>query len=186
VQGAGGAAAQRRTLIRTGRPHVWPALAALAVAFAASEASGQLVASHLAQGASRVIVPGLLSLTVLHNRGVAFGLLPRLPSPVTIAVALTVLAVVLYNGGAWLTTGVGQWGLGLVAGGALDNIWERVRSGYVLDYLDLHVWPVFNAADTAIVVGAGLLLVLALCAGGPHELRAARTPPDRRPADPGG
>ena len=46
-------------------------------------------------------------------------------------------------------------------GGALSNILERLRAGYVLDYLDVHVWPVFNLADTAIVVGA-ILLVLAL------------------------
>jgi signal peptidase II len=59
-------------------------------------------------------------------------------------------------------------------GGALGNITDRLRFGYVVDYLDIHVWPVFNLADTAIVIGAGLL-VLAL-RGGPT------TGPTRRPS----
>jgi signal peptidase II len=112
-------------------------------------------------GTERVVVPNVLSLRELHNSGVAFGLLPGLSRIAAVILALTLLGMVFYNKSAWSAALVGQWGLGLMVGGALGNIVERLRFGYVLDYLDLHVWPVFNLADATIVVGAGLL-VLAL------------------------
>ncbi|HXX39616.1 MAG TPA: signal peptidase II [bacterium] len=142
--------------------------AALVLAWSVAQAADWVVATIVAPGTDRVVVPGLLSLTRRENSGVAFGLLAQLPVPVTVAVALTVLAVVLYNRNAWLVTSAGQWGLGLMIGGAFANITDRLRFGYVLDYLDVHVWPVFNLADTAIVVGAGLL-VLALRGGAPRD-----------------
>lgn len=154
---------------------------ALALAFGVAQGAGRAVALHVAPGTDRVVVPGLLSLSLRENPGVAFGLLAQLPTPVTVAVALTVLAVVLYNRDAWLATGSGQWGLGFMLGGALGNITDRLRFGYVLDYLDVHVWPVFNLADTAIVIGAGLL-VLAL-RGGPTT-RPARSAPGGGPGAP--
>jgi signal peptidase II len=160
---------------------VWAA--ATVLAFGAAQAAGRAVMLHVAPGTERVVVPGLLSLTLRENPGVAFGLLAQLPAPVTIAVALTVLAVVFYNRGAWLATSSGQWGLGLMLGGALANITDRLRYGYVLDYLDVHVWPVFNLADTAIVIGAGLL-VLAL-RGRPAERRTAAGRPRTCAADVG-
>jgi len=150
---------------------VW--VVALVLAFGAAQGAGRAVAVHVAPGTDRVVVPGVLSLTLRENPGVAFGLLAQLPTPVTVVVALTVLAVVLYNRAAWMATGSGQWGLGFLLGGALGNIADRLRYGYVLDYLDVHVWPVFNLADTAIVIGAGLL-VLAL-RGGPTTGPARRS-----------
>jgi signal peptidase II len=96
---------------------------------------------------------------VLHNTGVAFGLLAGLSPIVAVILALTLLGVLFYNRSARQGAPVGHWGLGLMIGGALGNVVERLRFGYVLDYLDLHVWPVFNLADAAVVVGAGLLVV---------------------------
>jgi signal peptidase II len=117
--------------------------------------------AHLAPGVERVVIPGVLSLTLLANTGIAFSLLRGLPPAVIIALALTVLAVAFYNRSAWPRTAAVRWGPGLVLGGAAANVVERLRYGYVIDYLDVHVWPVFNLADSAIVAGAGLL-VLAL------------------------
>lgn len=114
------------------------------------------------------MIPHLLSLTVLHNTGIAFGLLSGVGPGAVVALALTVLGVLLYNRGAWPSTTAGQWSVGLMVGGALGNIIERLRFGYVLDYLDVHVWPVFNLADTAIIVGAGLLLLTLTSAGDPR------------------
>jgi signal peptidase II len=170
VQGARGAAAQFRAL--TSRPrYIWVG-AAIAAFFAAQAA--RMLAAGLTPGAARVVLPGLVSLAPVENRGIAFGLLAHLPPAATVAVALTVLAVVLYNRDAWLAGSLGQYGFGLMLGGALSNILERLRAGYVLDYLDVHVWPVFNLADTAIVVGA-VLLVLALRVGAPQPKAAAGT-----------
>ncbi len=117
-------------------------------------------------GTERVVLPHLLSLTVLHNSGMAFGMLRGFPPLAAVVVTLTVLAVVFYNRGAWSAAPSGQWGLGLILGGALGNVVERLRFGNVVDYLDLHVWPVFNLADAAIACGAGLLLLAMARSGG--------------------
>jgi len=117
-------------------------------------------------GTEQVVVPHVLSLRVLHNTGVAFGLLAHLSPVATVILALTLLGVVFYNRSAWPVAVAGPWGLGLMLGGALGNIIERLRFGYVLDYLDFHVWPVFNLADAAIVVGAGLLALALSRSGG--------------------
>ncbi|MGH2668584.1 MAG: signal peptidase II, partial [bacterium] len=65
--------------------------------------------------------------------------------------------------------------LGCLLGGAAGNLIDRVRLGYVIDYLDLHVWPVFNLADVAVLIGGALLLVAAV------RQRPSREEP-RRPA----
>jgi signal peptidase II len=122
--------------------------------------------AQLVPGTERVLIPGVLSLTLLHNTGMAFSLLRGAPPAVIIVVALTVLAVALYNKDAWPRTALVGWGLGLVVGGAAANVAERLRFGYVIDYLDVHVWPVFNLADSAVVVGAGLLVWALLKTGG--------------------
>jgi signal peptidase II len=122
----------------------------------------------MALGTTRVLLPHVLSLAVVHNRGVAFGLLSGLRPFVVVAFALTVLAVIFYNRGAWPGALLGQWGLGCMLGGALGNIVDRLRFGYVVDYFDLHAWPVFNLADTAVVLGAGLLLLALVRSGDPR------------------
>jgi len=121
------------------------------------QATGWAVTRVASAGGERVIIPGVLSLVVLHNRGIAFGLLGRLSPAVAVALALTVLLTLFYNRGAWPGGLAEQWGYGLIVGGALGNVADRLRFGYVVDYLDVHVWPVFNLADAAIVLGAGLL-----------------------------
>lgn len=76
-------------------------------------------------------------------------------------VALIVVSVLLWkNNHAYIATGVG---LSLIMGGALGNLWDRLARGRVIDFLLVYIkqyqWPVFNLADSAIVVGAGLLIV---------------------------
>jgi signal peptidase II len=169
VQGARGAAAQRPSLDRqpgrrpaaraSRRPASWGlALAAFAFAFGSAVAADAAATAHLNPGVELVVVPRILSLTLLHNTGVAFSLFRSAPPFLIVVLALTVLAVALYNRNAWPRTGLVRCGLGLVVGGAAANVTERLRFGYVIDYLDVHVWPVFNLADSAVVVGAGLLV----------------------------
>lgn len=124
---------------------------------AADQGIKALVARTIPVSASVPVIPGVLSLTHVQNTGVSFGLLAGVSPLVTSLAALTLLAVLLYNGGRWLQTRGGGAGMALMAGGAVGNLVDRVRLGFVVDYLDLHVWPVFNFADSAIVVGAGVL-----------------------------
>jgi signal peptidase II len=113
------------------------------------------------------IIPGFFRLTHLENRGAAFGLFADSPSQWKIAIlvlfsviALVVVSVLLWkNSHAISTTGVG---LALILGGAIGNLWDRLSAGHVTDFLLFYVreyqWPAFNVADSAIVVGAALLV----------------------------
>jgi signal peptidase II len=145
-------------------PPSWLVAAAVSVA-AADQGIKALVIRSLPVGGSRPLVPAVLSLTHVQNSGVAFGWLARLPSLVTAAIALTLILALLYNRGRWLPTRAAGVGMALVTGGAAGNVLDRVGRGFVVDYLDLHFWPVFNLADIAIVLGAGIL-VIALAGGG--------------------
>jgi signal peptidase II len=107
------------------------------------------------------------------NRGVSFGMLggDQVPPWILSAVAIAV-CIGLF---VWLRrveqkfTG---WGIGLVMGGAIGNVIDRARWGAVFDFADFHVgqwhWPAFNVADSAIVVGVGLMLIDSLVGGRRH------------------
>jgi signal peptidase II len=126
-----------------------------------------LVAQKITLHDSIDIVPGLFRLTHVQNQGAAFGLFSDSPSEWKVAMlilfslaALAVVSALLWkNGNALNATAIA---LSLVFGGALGNLWDRVVSGRVIDFLDFyfgpHHWPAFNIADSAIVVGALLLL----------------------------
>jgi signal peptidase II len=113
------------------------------------------------------IIPGFFRLTHLENRGAAFGLFAESPSEWKVAIlvlfsaiALVVVSVLLWkNSHAMSTTGVG---LALILGGAIGNLWDRLSAGHVTDFLLFYIrdyqWPAFNVADSAIVIGAGLLV----------------------------
>ena len=124
------------------------------------------VVRSFAPGGSVEVIPGVLSLTYLQNTGIAFGLLRGVPLPVLVAAALTVIFLLFYN---WTRPRparardvTGRVALGCLLGGAAGNLIDRVRLGYVIDYVDLRVWPVFNLADAAVVIGGALLVVAAV------------------------
>lgn len=129
------------------------------------------------------IIPGFFRLTHTENTGAAFSLFADSTSPwrtsMLIAfsgIALVVVSVLLWkNNHDHLLTGVA---LSLIMGGALGNLWDRATSGRVVDFLLFYVkryqWPVFNLADSAIVVGAGLLVleILFQKSSGPEGIAA--------------
>jgi len=126
-----------------------------------------LVATHIALHDSLVVIPGFFRLTHVQNRGAAFGLFDDTPGDWKLVmlilfslVALTVVAVLLWKNSHVLSaTGIG---LSLVLGGALGNLWDRLMEKHVVDFLDFNLgtyhWPAFNVADSAIVIGAFLLV----------------------------
>jgi signal peptidase II len=126
-----------------------------------------LVAQKIALSDSVDVIPGVFRLTHVQNQGAAFGLFADSPSEWKVSMlilfsvaALAVVSALLWkNGNALNPTAIA---LSLVFGGALGNLWDRVASGRVVDFLDFylgsHHWPAFNIADSAIVVGALLLL----------------------------
>jgi signal peptidase II len=104
---------------------------------------------------------GPLKLTLSHNEGVAFGLAGGSGAPLVIVTVLA-LGVVLYlfsrnpaRPRMWIATG-------LLAGGAVGNLIDRIRAGAVTDFIELPHWPPFNLADCAISVGVVLLVLVYL------------------------
>jgi lipoprotein signal peptidase len=116
----------------------------------------------------RIVLTPFLNLTMVWNRGVTFGLLAGEAwwHPWALAaIALAVAAALAL----WLARAPDRWtalAIGLVLGGAIGNVIDRIRFGAVVDFVDLHAfgwhWYVFNLADSAIVIGVGLLLAHAL------------------------
>jgi signal peptidase II len=116
------------------------------------------VEAHLVPG-EQVAVLGPLGLTLSHNSGVAFGLASGSDAPLIAfaAGALVLVGVVLARN----PTLPGMWvAAGLLAGGALGNLADRVRAGAVTDYVEIGSWPPFNLADVAITAGVLLFAVV--------------------------
>jgi signal peptidase II len=134
------------------------ALIVCALVILADQALKEAVVSGLSPGEQIALLPGV-ELVSVRNRGVAFGLLGDVSG--WLLVLVTCLALALLGAffirqsdrpGIWL-------GVGLIAGGALGNLVDRIRDGAVIDYLSLPLWPTFNLADVAITVGVALLIL---------------------------
>jgi signal peptidase II len=142
-------------------------LIALAVVLT-DQATKEIVVRTMRLGQSIPIVPGYFDLTYVLNPGAAFSLLATLPEKIrnpffiAISVAAAIL-IIVYRARHLRGHRLASVSLGLVLGGAVGNLIDRIRYGVVVDFLDAHVhqyhWPVFNVADSAISVGVTLLLL---------------------------
>jgi len=128
----------------------------------------RLAAAHIGMYSHIQIIPGFFRLTHTENTGAAFSLFADSPGRWKIElligfslVAMVIVSVLLWKQTRALTmTGIA---LSLILGGAAGNFWDRVMSGRVVDFLLFYVkqyqWPVFNLADSSIVIGASLLVI---------------------------
>ncbi|HEV3254510.1 MAG TPA: signal peptidase II, partial [Candidatus Acidoferrales bacterium] len=142
---------------------IWFVLAVLAV----DQLSKFAVERFTALGSVRVVIPGYFNLVHTNNPGVAFGLLADSESPwmTSLLIAFSTAVMVFL---VWLlVTGragarLGQAGMALILGGAAGNVMDRLLRRSVTDFIDFHLrshhWYTFNVADSAIVVGAGMVL----------------------------
>jgi signal peptidase II len=137
-----------------------------------------LLGDYLPLHASKVIIPGFLDLVHVRNTGAAFSLLAGAQTGLRqyFFVAVTVLALVVMIYLLGRTPRHEVWtrrGLVLILAGALGNLVDRLRYGEVIDFLYFHLgnfhWPAFNVADSAITVGAGIMLVLLVKPATPTE-----------------
>jgi signal peptidase II len=139
---------RRRTAVRA-------ALVAAAV-LALDQVTKAIVRSEIARGEKVDVLPGI-DLVNTRNRGVAFGLFSEGGALLAIVAGLALAALLLYfvrhmeRRLVWLPTG-------LLIGGAVGNLLDRVREGSVTDFVDLPAWPAFNIADMAITFGVLALL----------------------------
>lgn len=133
-------------------------LAAALVTLIADQLSKSFVRSILPLGASVPLFPNILHITHTQNPGAAFGLFPNSTS-LLIVIAILVCVLFIWIGRQGFDRRRIAIATGMMLGGALGNLIDRVRFGAVTDFIDIRVWPVFNIADTALTSGAFLLLV---------------------------
>jgi len=138
----------------------WMRVALIAIAvIAADQLSKRAVEHSIVRGEERKVLPGI-QLVNTRNRGVAFGFLPGSHVAVTILIAVALLALLAYFARhaekplIWLPTG-------MLIGGALGNIIDRLKDGAVTDFVKLPLgWPPFNLADSSITLGIVILFLL--------------------------
>jgi signal peptidase II len=104
------------------------------------------------------LIKGILHLTLVHNRGAAFGIFKnQVPLFIVASLIAITLIVVQLKKDRRASFSAYTLSLSLILAGALGNLTDRVFFGYVIDFIDFRIWPVFNIADSAITVGAILL-----------------------------
>ena len=144
----------------------WPrAGLVLAAVLVADQVTKALVRGGMSPGDEDPIFPAL-KLVHVRNEGVAFGLSAGGPTLIIVLISAALLALVLYfarnsaRRGMWLPTG-------LLLGGALGNIVDRIHQGHVTDFLKIPLWPAFNLADVAITAGVITLIFVLERRGAP-------------------
>ena len=153
-------------------PAQWLALGAIALsAIVADQVTKHVVASDLRLGEGLHVV-GPFTIRHVQNSGIAFGLFSNATAAVIVVTAIAIGWMLAYFARSGARHPVLPVALGLVIGGSISNLADRVRLGYVTDFLDFRYWPAFNLADTSIVVGVGILLAaLALAEREPSPKR---------------
>lgn len=136
---------------------VWPWLLS-GLTLGVDQVTKHVVATLFAPNDSLPLLPPVLHLTYVQNTGAAFGLFKGQQDLFMLLSAV----VMLWIGWELITRPSASWlilvGCALMLGGAAGNLIDRARLGFVIDFIDLRVWPVFNVADSAITIGLGLLL----------------------------
>ena len=118
-----------------------------------------LVLVNMYFGESIPIIPGIFHITFVLNPGAAFGMMEH-QRWIFVAVAMLVVALVLlFYRKLQQERLITRVGAGLLLGGAIGNVADRIQSGLVVDFLDFRIWPVFNIADIAICGGAAMIIL---------------------------
>jgi signal peptidase II len=145
-------------------PLQWLSLAAIALAaVVADQVTKHVVAGNLQLGEG-VHVLGPFTIRHVQNSGIAFGLFANATAGVIVLTAIAIAWMLAYFARSGARHPVLPVALGLVIGGSLSNLVDRVRLGYVTDFLDFRYWPAFNLADSFIVIGVGILLTALMLA----------------------
>jgi len=152
----------------------WLALLVVAgAAIVGDQVTKQVVGRTLALGDS-VDIFGPFSIHHVENSGIAFGLLASRTAPVIAVTALAVGLMLWFFARSGRRHPVLPVALGLVIGGSIANLIDRVRLGHVTDFLDLVAWPAFNLADMLIVVGVAVLFGALVLGDRSHRMHGAR------------
>ena len=171
--------------VRDWRPWL---LAISALVIALDRITKHWVSRHIVEGDAISVIPGIFRISHVENSGAAFSMFTDLPNPertrwmltaFSLLAAVVVLVVLFRVGRRFSLTALS---MALVLGGAIGNVWDRIRYGMVVDFLEVHIvhyhWPDFNVADSAIVIGGILLLLDALLTPSAASKPAQTTAPN--------
>ena len=157
---------------------------ALAAALGLDQLTKWLITSNMAWGQS-IPEEGFLRLTFVHNTGSAFGLFQGQGMILSVIAFVAVGAMIWLYRSSPMPSVLMRAALGLQMGGAIGNLIDRLRLGYVVDFFDVGPWPVFNIADSSVVVG---IVILAWYFGTGRDLpnrgRVDQMPADEAPPGP--
>ena len=120
------------------------------------------VLEYLAPKGSLPVIPQVFSLTFVENTGIAFGWFQGHPGVLTVLITVSVFTLLVCTRFFATELPVRRVAYGFILGGALGNWIDRLRVGYVIDFLDFKIWPVFNVSDSFITIGVFLFIWLAL------------------------
>ncbi len=152
-----------------GRDMRWVMVVIAAVVVALDRVTKLWIMAHIKPGHGIVVIPQVFRLTHVLNTGAAFSMFESSASPLLVRnlliafsiAAVVVVVVLIWTMGRRVT--LMSVALALILGGAVGNLYDRIRYAHVVDFLEVHIvhyhWPDFNVADSAIVVGACLLLL---------------------------
>lgn len=158
-------------------PTQWLALTAIVLAaVGADQLTKYVVTAHLRLDEGLHVL-GPFWIHHVENSGIAFGLFASATPVVIVLTGAAVAWMLAYFARSGARHPVLPIALGLVIGGSVSNLLDRVRLGYVTDFLDLRYWPAFNLADSFIVIGVGILLAALVAVDrAPRRPRAPQTP----------
>ena len=105
------------------------------------------------------VLPGIFHITLVHNTGAAFGLLKDQRLFFIFLTFFVIAFIIIYLSKNNLANRSIAFSFALILGGALGNLFDRIKFGYVIDFLDFRIWPVFNIADSCITIGAAIIII---------------------------
>ncbi len=129
--------------------------------FLADRVSKWLVVSKMELGQSIPLWEGVFHLTSHRNRGAAFGILQNQRAFFIVITLVVIVGIIWYLRKTYKESKLVSWALALILGGAVGNFYDRVLTGEVVDFFDFTLihFPIFNIADSAIVIGVGLFVI---------------------------
>lgn len=129
--------------------------------FLADRVSKWLVVSKMELGQSIPLWEGVFHLTSHRNRGAAFGILQNQRAFFIVITLVVIVGIIWYLKKTYKESKLVSWALALILGGAVGNFYDRVLTGEVVDFFDFTLihFPIFNIADSAIVIGVGLFVI---------------------------
>lgn len=125
---------------------------------ALDQGTKQLASTYLSMLEPYVLVPNAISFQLVHNFGAAYGILQN-QRPVLLGIGVLVLGLCIFFRNQLAPTPISRWGLMILFAGTFGNFFDRFRLHYVVDFIDIRIFPVFNVSDVLIDIGLALFLL---------------------------